>query len=236
MMIKAFVVQLGEEEFAAEFQDTLLRYLPEAGRMRVRDRQNLTSKLHTVAGELLARYSVKQYLGNADQEIELVFGEKGKPHIANLSHVHFNISHSGNYVVCAVSSKELGVDVERIRKVNLRIAERFFSQPEIDDLMALDEDKRMQYFISLWTIKESYLKAIGRGLTQHLNSFTIRNNGHSYQLTGNLEAETFGIETFQISADYAMAICSPLPFSPAEITTLSLKDIIRSLPVYPESH
>ena len=236
MMIKAFVVQLGEEEFAAEFQDTLLQYLPESGRLRVRNRQNLTSKLHTVAGELLARYSVGQYLSNAAQEIELVFGEKGKPHIANLSNVHFNISHSGNYVVCAVSAQELGIDVERVRKVNLRIAERFFSQPEIDDLMALDEDERMQYFITLWTIKESYLKAIGRGLTQHLNSFTIRKNGDSYQLTGNAEAGGYGIEAFNIAPDYAMAICAPLPFSPAEVTTLTLKDITCSLPFYPESH
>jgi len=235
MMIKAFVVQLHDDEYGAEFLDTLLKYLPEAGRMRVRDRQNNTSKLHTVAGELLARYSVGQYLGNADQEIELVFGEKGKPHIANLSNIHFNISHSGNYVVCAVAPAELGIDVERVRNVNLRIAERFFSQPEIDDLMALDEDKRMPYFITLWTIKESYLKAIGRGLTQHLNSFTICKKGESYRLTGNQEAETYGIETFQISDDYAMAICSPLPFSPAEITTLTLKDITRTLPVYPES-
>ena len=101
--------------------------------------------------------------------------------------------------------------------------------------MALDEDERMRYFITLWTIKESYLKAIGRGLTQHLNSFTIRKNSDSYQLTGNQEAEGYGIEAFSIAPDYALAICSPLPFSPAEITTISLKDIILSLPVYPES-
>ena len=234
-MIKAFVVQLHEDDYSVEFVDTLLKHLPEAGRTRVRNRQNRTSKLHTVAGELLARYSVGQYLGNTKPEIELIFGEKGKPHIANLSNVHFNISHSGNYVVCAVSEHELGIDVERIRKVNLRIAERFFSQPEIDDLMALDEDERMRYFITLWTIKESYLKAIGRGLTQHLNSFTIRKNSDSYQLTGNQEAEGYGIEAFSIAPDYALAICSPLPFSPAEITTIALKDIILSLPVYPES-
>ncbi|MFN8135856.1 MAG: 4'-phosphopantetheinyl transferase superfamily protein [Bacteroidales bacterium] len=235
-MIKAFVVKLRDDEFSAEYQDTLLQYLPEAGRKRVSNRQNLTSKLHTVAGELLARYSVGQYLGHAKPEIELEFGEKGKPRIANLINVHFNISHSGNYVVCAVSGQELGIDVERVRKVNLRIAERFFSQPEIDDLMALEEDERMQYFITLWTIKESYLKAIGRGLTQHLNSFTIRKNGNAYLLTGNQEAEGYGIEAFSIAPDYSLAICSPLPFSPAEITTLTLKDITLSLPVYPESH
>jgi 4'-phosphopantetheinyl transferase len=231
-MIQVFVLQLEEAQYSSEFQDTLLQFLPEAGRLRVRDRQNLTSKLQTVAGELLARYSVGQFLRKPDQEINLVFGEKGKPHIGNLADVHYNISHSGHYVVCAVAPLEIGIDVERIRKVNLRIAERFFSPSEIKDLMACDEDTRMQYFITLWTIKESYLKAIGRGLTQHLNSFTIVKNGESYLLTGNEEAETYGIETQKLDHEYMMAVCSPLPYSPSDIRHITLNEITKALPKY----
>lgn len=231
-MIQVFVLQLEEDQYLPEFQDTLLQYLPEAGKLRVRNRQNLNSKLQTVAGELLARYSVGHYLGKSHQEINLVFGEKGKPHIANLVNIHYNISHSGHYVVCAVAAEEIGIDVERIRKVNLRIAERFFSPSEIEDLMACEEENRMQYFITLWTIKESYLKAIGRGLTQHLNSFTIVKNNESYLLTGNEEAEGYGIETQQLNPEYMMAVCSPLPYSPSEIKHVSLNDIIKTLPKY----
>jgi len=231
-MIKVFVVQLEEAEYTPEFMEILLQFLPEAGRERVRDRLNSSSKLHTVAGELLARYSVGQYLGKADQEINLVFGDKGKPHIDNLKNIHYNISHSGHYVVCAVAAAELGIDVERVREVNLRIAERFFSESEIIDLMARNEDDRMHYFITLWTIKESYLKAIGRGLTQHLNSFTICKKGDSYILTGNEEAEMFGIETHELSHDYMMAVCAPLSYSPSDIKHVSLKEIISTLPKY----
>jgi len=231
-MVKVFVVQLEEAEYTPEFMDILLQFLPEAGRERVRDRLNSSSKLHTVAGELLARYSVGQYLGKADQEINLVFGDKGKPHIDNLKNVHYNISHSGHYVVCAVATAELGIDVERVRKVNLRIAERFFSESEISDLMACNEEDRMHYFITLWTIKESYLKAIGRGLTQHLNSFTICKNGDSYILTGNEKAKEYGIETHELSHDYMMAVCAPLPYSPSDIKHVSLKEIISTLPKY----
>jgi len=231
-MIQVFVLQLEEAQYNSEYQDTLLQYLPEAGKLRVKDRLNNSSKLQTVSGELLARYSVKQYLGKPDQEINLLFGEKGKPHIGNLGNVHFNISHSGHYVVCAVAAAEIGIDVERIRKVNLRIAERFFSPSEIDDLMACDEETRMQYFITLWTIKESYLKAIGRGLTQHLNSFTIVRNNGSYLLTGNEEAEGYGIETLRLDHEYMMAVCSPLPHSPFAIRHVTLIEIIKTLPKY----
>jgi 4'-phosphopantetheinyl transferase len=232
-MTQVFVLQLEEDEYDAEFQDSLLPYLPETGRLRVKDRLNLTSKLHTVAGELLARYSVGQYLGKPEQEINVIFGEKGKPRIENLPEVHFNISHSGHYVVCAVAPTEMGIDVERVRKVNLRVAERFFSPSEIHDLMQRGETERMHYFISLWTIKESYLKAVGRGLTQNLNSFTIIRSGNSYSLTGNAEAEGYGIETHSLNDGYLMAVCSPLPFSPSVISEVKLKYIIETLPQYP---
>jgi 4'-phosphopantetheinyl transferase len=229
-MIKVFTLQLSEADYKPEFQDELLIYLPEAGRKRVQDRLNMTSKLHTVAGELLARYSVGNYIGKPDQEIVLRFGEKGKPHIENLTNVHFNISHSGNYIVCAVAGTEIGIDVERVRKVNLRVAERFFSASEIHDLMACSEEARMHYFITLWTIKVSYLKAIGRGLTQHLNSFTILKNGDSYILTGNLEAEGYCIETRELSPEYLMAVCSPRPFSPSDTRSVSWEEIKKTLP------
>ena len=231
-MIQVFVLQLEEAHYNPEFQETLLPYLPEAGKLRVRDRQNLTSKLQTVTGELLARYAVGQFLNKPDQQIDLVFGEKGKPHIGNLQDVHFNISHSGYFVVCAVALTEIGIDVERIREVNLRIAERFFSSSEISDLMDCEEKDRMQYFIALWTIKESFLKAIGRGLTQHLNSFTIIKNGGSYLLTGNEEAQTYGIENRQLNNEYMMAVCAPLPYSPAFTRIVTLNDITKTLPKY----
>lgn len=231
-MIQVFVLHLEEAQYNPDFQDTLLQYLPGAGKMRVQNRQNLTSKLQTVAGELLARYSVGYFLRKPGFEINLVFGEKGKPHIGNLQDVHFNISHSGHYVVCAVAETEIGIDVERIRKVDLRIAERFFSPSEINDLMAHDEATRMHYFITLWTIKESFLKAIGRGLTQHLNSFTIVKNGDSYLLTGNEEAARYGIETHQLNHEYMMAVCSLLPFSAVSIRHITLDNIIQTLPKY----
>ncbi len=231
-MIKVFVLQLEEEEYTPEYLDLLLQYLPEAGKIRVKDRLNRTSKLQTIAGELLARYSVGQYIGRYDPDLRLAFGTNGKPRFEKLDQVHFNISHSGHYVVCATSSTGVGIDVERVRKVNLRIAERFFSAPEIHDLMACDEESRMHYFITLWTIKESYLKAIGRGLTQQLNSFTIIKSGEIYSLTGNEEARQYRIETYQISDDYMMAVCGLLPYSPSIINTISLKNIIPILPEY----
>jgi 4'-phosphopantetheinyl transferase len=231
-MIKVFILDIEETDITPEFTGELLKYLPTEGRLRVKDRQNNASKLQTVSGELLARYAIGEHLNNPAQEIKLVFGENGKPHIANLNNVHFNISHSGRYIVCAVGPHELGIDVERIRKVNLRIAERYFSASEVSDLLNKPFEEQSSYFITLWTIKESFLKAIGRGLTQHLNSFSIHNDGSCYRLTGNQQAEKYGIVTHNLSDEYLMAACSPLPFSELEIKYSSLKEIIKTLPEY----
>jgi len=231
-MIKVFTLQLDEKYYDPVYMDRLLHFLPEAGRVRVQDRLNPSSKLQTIAGELLARYSIAQFTGKPDQKLVFRFGEKGKPHIENLTNVHFNISHSGYYVVCAVAATEIGIDVERVRKVNLRVAERFFSESEIKDLLACDENKRMHYFITLWTIKESYLKAIGRGLTQHLNSFTILKNSDSYLLTGNKEAEGYSIGTHELSGDYLMAVCAPTTMGSHELAQTTLEEITASLPKY----
>lgn len=232
-MTKVFILKLNESDNAPEFIVQLLRYIPEEGRLRVKDRLNNNSKLQTIAGELLARYSAGQYTGNPEQEINLGVGEKGKPFIRNLQNVHFNISHSGHYVVCAVASTEIGIDVERVRKANLRIAERFFSSSEVHDLMELDESERIQYFITLWTIKESYLKAIGRGLTQHLNSFTVCKNNDSYFLIGDEEAEKYCVELHQLTSGYKMAVCTLQPYSPSEISYISFENILSTLPIYP---
>lgn len=231
-MIKVFVLNLEENSLSPQFAGELLEYIPVEGKLRVKDRQNNTSKLQTIAGEILARYAVGEYLENPGQEIKLVFGEKGKPHIDNLADVHFNISHSGQYIVCAVGPSELGIDVERIRKANLRIAERYFSAPEIGDLLKLPEEERAAYFITLWTIKESFLKAIGSGLTQHLNSFTIIKTNDRFRLTGNREAEKFGIVTHSLSDEYMMAVCSPLPFVDFEFVPVMLKEIVKKLSKY----
>lgn len=231
-MINTYILKLEESFYQADFLVRLLQHLPEAGKNRVRDRLNVTSKLQTISGELLARYSIGMFTGDFTKEIILSFGEKGKPHPDNLSNIHFNISHSGKYVVCTVAPFELGIDVERIRKVNLNIAERFFSPSEISDLMSKPDDSKMQYFITLWTIKESYLKAIGRGLTQHLNSFTIVKHTDSFRLTGNAEAEQYGIETLQLDEEYMLAVCAPLPYQKSSFTHVNFDILLEKLPVY----
>ena len=84
----------------------------------------------------------------------------------------FNLSHTRGLVACAVAlDADVGVDAERIDRVadGEDIAARYFTAGETAALMACDSPGRATRFIELWTLKEAYLKAIGRGLARPLN-------------------------------------------------------------------
>lgn len=205
--VQVFVLKLtGTEDENSVNQ--LLDMLPSHSQERFFAYTNLRSKLQSVLGEVLARYAIGNFGGIPYTTAKMLTGKNGKPYFSHPQNIHYNISHSGLYIVCAVSNSEIGIDVERIRKVNLRIAERYFSPTELSDLLAMSESSRMEYFITLWTIKEAYLKSTGTGLTQKLNSFTINKLNDRFQLSGNLKAQNQDVISLKLDAEYYLAVCS----------------------------
>lgn len=88
----------------------------------------------------------------------------------------FNLSHTRGLIVLALArSGDLGVDVENIRHraAPLEIADRFFSAGEVDALAMLDPAARPRRFYEYWTLKESYIKARGMGLSLPLDGFAF---------------------------------------------------------------
>ena len=112
-------------------------------------------------------YTVSRILGLLGQplDLELYYGEKGKPYLRDYP-FYFNLSHSGNYVACALSRQEVGVDIQQYKRTDIdRLAERFFSTEEKKALKAChDWKEREQLFYQLWTRKEAYGKLTGEGI------------------------------------------------------------------------
>jgi len=115
--------------------------------------------------------------GYAEQPAEaLLFRTvgNGKPELVSDRVMQFNLSHSRNLALLAVSQDfELGVDIERVRPISDDIAERFFAEPEREALRELPADARLPGFYSCWTRKEAFLKGIGTGLSGGLSSFAV---------------------------------------------------------------
>ena len=115
------------------------------------------------SAQQLAAEMLADAVGSAPEDIFFYRGENGKPW-TNLP-LHFNCSHSGGFVVCAVGEREVGVDLEQIRPVHPRL-ERALTAAERQWLTSLPQAERDEGFFRLWTLKESWIKCRGGRLME----------------------------------------------------------------------
>lgn len=163
---------VGEADLAAE-----RALLDETERERAGRFVFETGRVEYIAAHALVRRALAEELGADPRDFRFVEGEYGKPAAwlgAGPASVSFNLSHTRGMVAVGIapSGMELGVDVENgSRKVDLSIADHYFAPPEIDWLMAQAEAERGGAFMTLWTLKEAFIKATGKGLSQELDRF-----------------------------------------------------------------
>lgn len=122
-------------------------------------------------GRVMLRIHLSQHVPSVLPHEWVFFAdEHGKPRVGSpesQSHWQFNLSHSENRVVLAISEGlELGVDVEYVARpvFSMAMAKHYFSQSEYRFLNHLDAESRAQHIAQFWALKESYLKACGLGL------------------------------------------------------------------------
>lgn len=129
-----------------------------------------------IIGRGLLRTILADYLGSEPRQIEFTVNQSGKPILRNASDVHFNVTHSNNLIIIAVTmGSEVGVDVEKIRPFSneLGLAERYFSPRECRVLRMLPPESRNIAFFHAWTRKEACLKALGVGLSYGLDRVEV---------------------------------------------------------------
>lgn len=121
---------------------------------------------------LAAGALLQHALGTADYTAAK--GPFGKPYIKGNNSFHYNLSHSGNWVVIAYGDRQVGIDVEKICMDAGKedIARRYFT-PDEQDYVFDTKELAPQRFFEVWTGKESYLKYLGTGLQKNLASFSI---------------------------------------------------------------
>jgi 4'-phosphopantetheinyl transferase len=125
----------------------------------------------------LVRYVLSRYMPIAPLDWRFSPSAFGRPLIANrhpgVDGLTFNISHSDQVVVLGVTRQNhLGIDVEDVkRSVSIDIADSFFSAMEVRQLKSLPIALQGRRFLEFWTLKESYIKAKGKGLSLPLGKF-----------------------------------------------------------------
>ncbi len=135
----------------------------------------------------------------------LEIASKGKPYLKtqdcwNNAPLYFNISHSGNYVVCAISGQEVGIDIQEHRELDYMVtAKRFFSMEELSFLEETAHQKRLELFYRLWTRKEAYGKMLGEGVASVLNRNMLETT-----------TDAFHVEEYNHIPGYSLALCKSI--------------------------
>jgi len=114
----------------------------------------------------------------------------GKPLLADHPQIHFNLSHSKNAVACIVADAPVGVDVQHITAVKDKVAKRVLTEKEYEGFILSPVPDR--YFCEIWTIKESFLKKTGQGITIDLRQ---------------LEAEKIPDKNIYENVNYFCCVC-----------------------------
>jgi len=129
-----------------------------------------------VVARSMLRRLLAIYTGIKPTALVFSYGLHGKPKLTARHSTQFNMAHSGEHAIYAVSQHQsVGVDIECIdRHVNIeRVAERFFSTSEFKSLQKIPLHLRQHAFLRLWTGKEAVVKATGKGLAQLIGKFEI---------------------------------------------------------------
>ena len=136
-----------------------------------------TKHISEMGGRLL-EYAVSRLYRIGVPELSRDKGKYGKPCFRIHPEVRFNISHSGDLVICAVSDFEIGIDIQEKSRMNTdRIAKKIMSPAEHKKY--LERSERQDFFYRVWVMKESYVKWTGDGITRELHSLPM-NGWHQF--------------------------------------------------------
>lgn len=159
--------------------------------------------------EMLLKYLLVTRYGLRMSDIAFGYEKYGKPYlINNQRNLHFNFSHSGSWVVCGIGTSRVGIDVEGGDKDNLDIAKRVLSPPEYALWEKKPPEERKTEFYQLWTLKESYVKYIGKGLGIAFDSLSFRVTGADILLeVKGITEERCGFFLNGLEPGYCVALC-----------------------------
>lgn len=130
---------------------------------------------HGILRQLLSKHT-----GEPPETLQIEKAEFGKPFLLEFPQVSFNISHSGDVLVIAVSLRcQLGVDIEcyKQRSTWEGLVKKCFAQEEIDYWYSLDTTERNADFYRIWVRKEAFVKAVGKGISLGLSQCILNPDG-----------------------------------------------------------
>ncbi len=180
----------------------------------------------------LAELLIKKACGFENEaQLSYGFGKSGKPYLEN--GMFFNISHSGNFIACAVSHDvETGIDIQ-IHKSNTNIqniAKKFFHTNEQKIILDIqDTESRNKAFFDMWAAKESVVKCNGCGINNLFTSFFLVSTDNGFET--EFDQKKYTVLSFDLEKELSLSVAAEKqPFiitkNHIEIKRLCLNEIL----------
>ncbi|TDX96817.1 UNVERIFIED_CONTAM: 4'-phosphopantetheinyl transferase [Lysinibacillus xylanilyticus] len=229
MVMEIFAVNLLNPSWFSNYEQ-LLGLLPLEKQSKLRQFKDIEDSMRGLIAEMLIRNIIKQKNLRNDYQFKLATTTFGKPYLPDVENFKFNLSHSEDWVVCAVDENQIGIDIEKEKLLDLQIAYQFFTKKECDYIFSL-KNHQMQRFFEIWTLKESYIKAVGLGLTIPLDSFSIilDSNDSTIRFESESNDTAFYFKQYTIDTFYKLAVCARGDHFPTEIKQLNVDDLVSKI-------
>ena len=146
-----------------EEYDTFFSLMSGKKRERILRFKNADDKKRSVCAEMLAKREIAKRYGIEPCKVIFDTLENGKPYCKNLD-IEFSLSHSGEYAVCAVCERPIGIDIQKLVTYNEKTVKKVCSEEEIE-IIEKSTDKSAE-FIKFWTKKEAVMKMCGLGIAE----------------------------------------------------------------------
>lgn len=211
---KTYIINICQFEDEAVFNNALEVISPYR-RQKIALLKSADDKKRSLAAAI-ALNAALQVHGLEERMMEYDLGFKGKPYFRYNPEHHFSLSHSGNYAICSMGGCEVGNDIEKIRAGRERVAERFFTKEELDWIHEAEQpEEKEERIFRIWTMKESFLKVTGWGMSLPLKDFTVmvKENGNTH-IHHKTNDKTYYIKEYDIpeamedAESYRIAVCS----------------------------
>ena len=210
-MTEVFVLKNGDEPMTEEQAELLPRWR----RRRLERLRYAPAREASLGAGLLWRYVMERHGVQPEEPVR--FLQAGKPVFAQRDDLHFSLSHSGPYAMCAISSDPIGVDVQQIKPIHMSVARRFHFR-ERDWLAEQPRDQQNHAFFRIWTRKEAWVKAVSQDQLLGLDQEDVMHGLDGWQ---------FG--EYDLGDEYVAAVCARQSEKLAEPTVLTTQDVVAAL-------
>lgn len=157
------------------------------------------------------RILLNSYLSIKPKNIIFEYNSYGKPELSqfqNSKNIKFNISHSEDYFLIAITEKyDIGIDIEKIKKIDdfMIIAESVFSDAEYNLLKKTPCNKQLKSFYSIWSQKEALIKASGKGVSFGLAHWSTTLDIEKQNI--KIDDQEYMLILFFVDNEYSSSVC-----------------------------